>query len=265
MLQIAVINTDTTLTEEISRSIDWEQLGIGRVFIAADMDQAQVIFKKHEINILICDIETSEDKEKDSLSSILKNYPKTETIFIFASADFNYAKKAVELGCIDFVLKPVASADVATAIKKAVSKILDAKTAAEFCRYGEFWSRSQPLLLEHFWFDIMSCTIPRQLESIQKAASERNISFNKEDCFVPVVIAIKQWSDMSFSNISLMEFALKNLASEMITGNGKHGEVIHFSKFYLLAIVSVDSTLGSDMCFLKRHCEDLIEIGRAHV
>ena len=81
-----------------------------------------------------------------------------------------------------------------------------------------------------------------------------------------LLCAIKQWSDMSFSNISLMEFALKNLASEMITGNGKHGEVIHFSKFYLLAIVSVDSNIGILTCgFLKKHCEDLIAVCNQYI
>ena len=102
------------------------------------------------------------------------------------------------------------------------------------------------------------------LKDIQKEANHRNVKIDVKSKFTTVVIAVKQWTDMSFSNVSLMEFALKNLAAEMLTENGKTGQIIHFSKFYLLAIIPATYTANSESSF-KQRCTDFINASNQHL
>jgi two-component system response regulator YesN len=250
--QLVIVSDDEILTGEMKNAIDWVRVGIGKVFSAINLEQAQEIISKQDIDIMVC-------SSLDFLMQIREKHAKIKAIVLSSTASITDAQQAIRLGCLDYFLKPVSYQSLESSLQKAVTIILNDKSLTESCRFGNFWSRNQPLLIEHFWFDILAQTISSRPEYIEKAAADRNITLNKDDKFVPVVIAIKQWyDDMSFHHISLMEFALKNLASEMITGNGEHGYVIHFSKFYLLAIIAGDSTSGSNMGSLVRSCDDFI-------
>lgn len=103
--------------------INWEKLGIHTVFSANSFDEAKTVFETNGVDILICDIEMPQRSGIDLLHWVRENHSETEVIFLTAHADFKYAQQAIQLGCLDYLLKPIESEILEKILDKAITKI----------------------------------------------------------------------------------------------------------------------------------------------
>ncbi len=76
-----------------------------------------------DVDIVLMDIEMPALDGIEASKQILKAKPSSRIIFITAYSIFSYAREAVKLGAIDYILKPVDKDDVLRAIKRAVSQV----------------------------------------------------------------------------------------------------------------------------------------------
>ena len=77
------------------------------------------------------------------------------TIFCTCYADFNYAKKAVELQCFDYYLKPISFDDFEKIISRAVEKVRQESRKKTYYQYGVYWLDDVKNRKAHFWEHIM--------------------------------------------------------------------------------------------------------------
>ena len=76
-----------------------------------------------DVDLVLMDIEMPALDGIEASKQILKAKPSCRIIFITAYSIFSYAREAVTLGAIDYILKPVDKDDVLRAIKRAVSQV----------------------------------------------------------------------------------------------------------------------------------------------
>ncbi|WP_332447987.1 response regulator transcription factor [Sphaerochaeta sp.] len=77
----------------------------------------------YDVDVVLMDIEMPSLNGLEASSRILKDKPSTRIIFITAYSVFSYAREAVKLGAIDYILKPVDKEDVLRAVRRAVSQV----------------------------------------------------------------------------------------------------------------------------------------------
>lgn len=82
--------------------------------------------KQHCPNILFMDIKMPGISGLVAAKEIKKIHPGCQIIFISAFDYFHYAQKAIEVGAIDFILKPVSNEQLVESINRAIN-ILDEK------------------------------------------------------------------------------------------------------------------------------------------
>lgn len=261
MVNLLVVDDEYLIVEDIKASVDWESLGISNVYTAFNMRQAKEIFEENQIHLMLCDIEMPQGSGLDLLLWVKEYSPKTETIFLTCHADFGYAKEAVRLGSLDYILKPIPYDELEKAIKRAIDKINKENTLNEYSRYGQFWFKHQAILIERFWQDIISQTIPPTPEDIKATADYRNIPYTNQMRILPVLAAIQKWHvKMSLQDEKVMEYGLKNVIEEMLTNGGETGKILQLKNGELLGILYLENESDLHVNEVENICKNFISV-----
>ncbi len=260
MFSVLIVDDEFHAVEGIKKAVDWEKAGVSSVYTAYNIQQAKEIFKEADgIDLLLCDIEMPLGSGLELLEWVKENQLETESIFLTCHEDFHYAKKAIQLGCLDYLLKPVPIPELENVMAKALKKRVEENNKSQTSHYGQFWLQHQPLLIERFWLDILNRTIPSQKEAISQAAEERNIPFSNDLRFVPVLIVVKRWhKPLSKRETKILEFALRNSAEELLLKHSVYGHLLNWGEGSLLAILSFQHYGEAEARILKESCASFI-------
>ncbi|WP_239616555.1 response regulator transcription factor [Cohnella mopanensis] len=253
MKQILIVDDEPLAIRSVMNAVDWEGIGISKVFTANNSKQAREVFADHSIDIMLCDIEMPHESGIELLVWVREHSPDTESIFLTCHADFTFAQKAVQLGSLDYLLKPIPPDELESAIRKAVNQINEEH---EIKQHSESWVKHHPLFIERFWTDIVNRSIPSNLSAIRAAAEERNIYIPEDQHVLPLLIHVKRWhKPLSLRDEKILEYALINTLKEMIEGHGRNAGVVPMERGQLLAVLS---ELTTDTTTLKKMLESYI-------
>ena len=109
-LTILLVDDDQILTEKTKKSLNWDNLGIGMVFTANNIHEAKGILKVYKVDILlllmcICRWEAV----LELVEWIREERKDMKCIFLSSYANFTYAQKALRLGSVNYLLKPISN------------------------------------------------------------------------------------------------------------------------------------------------------------
>lgn len=243
MHSLLIVEDEVYIANKIKSSVNWEEIGISDVFVAHNIRQAKEWFENHPIDIMICDIEMPQGNGIELLAWVKERYLKTESIFLTCHAEFEYTKKAIQLGSLDYLLKPVPPEELRIAVLKAITKI----------------NMERPLIIERFWLDLINQTIPSNLEKIKEMITRQNIPYSDTTQFLPILIGVQHWEKkLSIREEHIMEYALRKTAEELVIPNGI-GQIIPVRRGCLLIVIPYDSPFLKDRDKLKKDFQSFIE------
>ncbi|WP_256758089.1 response regulator [Cohnella sp. WQ 127256] len=259
MLQLLIVDDERVAIEAIRHAIPWEELEISGVFEASNIKKAKEIFEEQSIDILLCDIEMPQGSGLELLEWVRENAPMTVTIFLTCHADFQFAKKAMELGSLDYILKPLPYDELTAAIQKAIQKIKKDSESLENNQFRQAWNRHHPQLFENFWLEVIEQSIPPNPQAILEAASSRKISLPDRMKYVPILLKIHRWNkEFNKREIKILEYALRNAGQELLFNkNGGSGHLIAIDENTLLTIQAYEELPNADS--LLANCRLFIE------
>ena len=124
MYKILIVDDEARIRNGLSNIIEWEVYGIEIAGLAADGMKAYLEIKSNHPDIVLVDISMPNmtGLELIELCSHMEVSPK----FIILSGynDFEYVQKAIKLGAVDYLLKPVDQDELIHAVSSCV-KLLD--------------------------------------------------------------------------------------------------------------------------------------------
>ncbi len=121
-LSALIVDDEILAVETIQDYISWKQLSIEDVFAACSLRQAQAVFQKVAVDIMLCDIEMPGGSGMELLRWVHERYPDTVTIFLTCHPNFRYAQEAIALGAANYLLKPIPFDELQMALEGAVQK-----------------------------------------------------------------------------------------------------------------------------------------------
>ncbi|SFS54371.1 response regulator [Paenibacillus sp. BC26] len=262
MRQLLIVDDEPIAVEGLKSGVDWSTIGISRVLVAYSVDQAIEVFGQETIDILLCDIEMPKSTGIQLLEWVRKHHPATETIFLTCHADFQYARQAIHLGSLDYLLKPIPYKDLEAVIVKAIRKLDEKRRQSEFSQFGKFWLQHQPMMIERFWLDILNQTIPSQEQAILKAAEERNIPYSGNLIFFPILLRMRRWDqEYTLRDKKTMEYALRKAAEEILIARPERGFLLTPGEDLLLVVLNgeEESSAGEAPSPMNKLCDTYIE------
>lgn len=123
MIKVLIVDDEYFAREGMKNTIPWKSLGCEVVGEADNGIQGVQLAKEKQVDIVITDINMSGLNGIDMAKEIRKELVNCKFIIITGFDEFKYAKQAVTLKAIDFLLKPVDDDEFLTAIKNAVKEI----------------------------------------------------------------------------------------------------------------------------------------------
>ena len=97
-MNIILIDDEAVALNALKRRMDWAKYGFEQVFTANSMPQAQQLFAQKRIEVMLCDIEMPWGSGLELFEWVKAHYPAVECVFITCHPEYEYMRKALQLG-----------------------------------------------------------------------------------------------------------------------------------------------------------------------
>ena len=185
-MNILLVDDEAITIELLMSTITWKQFSFDHIYTASSAATARQLLCENKIEILLCDIEMPMASGFALLEWIRQENLAVECIFLTCHADFSYAKEALKLGSIEYILKPIQAREVEDAIRKAVKKHTEISALAAQSRS---WQKNRSYLYRQFWTDLISGTIEPVQEILSADLEARNLTLDLSLLYFPVLIS----------------------------------------------------------------------------
>jgi len=122
-MNILIVDDQKAILTSLETGINWKALGFHKVYFAASAKEAKLIMVNYHIDILMTDIEMPEEDGLKLFAWAREKFADIVGVFLTSHADFDYARKAIELGSFDYILQPASFEEVETCLKRALKKV----------------------------------------------------------------------------------------------------------------------------------------------
>ncbi len=123
MYKVFLVEDEIVIREGIKNKFHWEEEGFTIVGDESDGELAYPMIIREQPDILITDIKMPFMDGLELSKLLKKDMPQLKIIIISGYSDFGYAQKAIDIGVSEYLLKPVTSDKLMTAVKNAAAAI----------------------------------------------------------------------------------------------------------------------------------------------
>ncbi|AGA59014.1 response regulator containing CheY-like receiver domain and AraC-type DNA-binding domain [Thermobacillus composti KWC4] len=257
---LLIVDDEALAVEGVKADLEPDKLDIGKLFTAFNANQAKDIFARERVDILLCDIEMPQGSGLELLRWVREQRFDTVSIFLTCHSDFHYAKEAIRLGSLDYLLKPVLKADLEQAIRQAQAVIDRNNEMNKFSQVHQLWMKHHALIIERFWLDLVNHVIPANPMAIREHIEQLQLPFAEDMIVLPILISVQRWhKELTRRDERVLEYALKKTAEEMILGDRYNGMFLSLDKGLLLGILVAGRNFVWDYERLNEICNQYIE------
>lgn len=251
MFRMLIVDDEAIIAGGIKSSVDWIKLGFVRVETAYNMRQAKEAFVIDSFDVMICDIEMPQGTGFDLFAWVREHHPKTECIFLTCHAEFDYAKKAVQLGSLDYLLKPVPAEELEKTVQKALDKVWRERDDAA-------------KLLEQFWIEVLRQEIPSRADLILVHAKRHHLFITESSLFLPVLLHFDYWDkELGARDENIMLYALRKALNEVVLCHFGGSHSVHLSHENFVVLISLEQCsvqrIEEIRTAVKNYCAEYIQ------
>ncbi len=109
MDQLLIVDDDVLFLQALCAEMDFESIGFTKTYTATSFQEASAILSRQPITVLISDIEMQEKNGLDLVTWVQERQLPVVSILLTCHSSFDYARQAIRLGVIDYLLKPIRS------------------------------------------------------------------------------------------------------------------------------------------------------------
>jgi two-component system response regulator YesN len=123
MYSLLLVDDELLILDGLYNNIDWEESGFSNVYRASSAEAALEIMRKYRIDVVVTDISMPGMDGIDMCRHIKESWPLCRVIFLSGYRDFDYARRAVEMGVYQYLVKPVRYEDIQDTVKGALAEL----------------------------------------------------------------------------------------------------------------------------------------------
>ena len=122
-MKAIIIDDEAVALAAMQRRIHWEKYGIDEVFTAQSMRQAIRVMEENPMDLMLCDVEMPGGSGLELYEWVRTYCPDTECVFVSCHPEYEYVRKALTMGSMDYVLKPVDYEEMDRILQEAAERI----------------------------------------------------------------------------------------------------------------------------------------------
>ena len=217
MYTLLIVDDEDLIRSAVSTIIDWKSLGFSTIYEADNGRAALEICRTCKIDLVLTDI-VMPFMDGLALSEALKTeFPELHVVILSGHEDFEYAKQSVDLGVMNYILKPVGASSLYLKMKEICKKLHLEKSEKQYIsKMKSQLHQSIPIMQEKFLY-VLVCTEYGKRSDIHEKIKSLELPLTSSQYIIGIVE-----TDMSFvdnTDVELYLFITKNIVMDVI-GHG---------------------------------------------
>ena len=123
MYKVAIIDDEPLIVEGLSKTMMWGKWNCQVAGCAYDGREGMELIRRERPDIIITDINMPEMDGLMMIAGLKSEFPDIQIIILTGYREFEYARRAIELGVSRFLLKPSKMNELEEAIEAATSRL----------------------------------------------------------------------------------------------------------------------------------------------
>lgn len=239
-MNVLIVDDELSAIEAVRNGIQWGMIGIENVFTAMNVQEATRQFDDVPIDILLSDIEMPMGTGLELLRWVNAHHPHVKCIFMTCHADFRFLQEAMQLGSVNYILKPLNFDKMQLVLKETKDNILADRILNE---NSNSWIQNKKSVVKQFWKDFFLGEISPNKDSLTNYFRQKRLEINLENAYLPILIVTKKFTEsVTKEDQKLLHYALRNITEEIFVIPGVAEEVIPFSETTLLVMLEMDAS-----------------------
>lgn len=136
-MKILIADDERHIRNGLKDNIDWNFLGIDTVLTAEDGVMAKRTCREQRPEIIISDIRMPGIDGLELAEQAIKQYGARKVILLSGYSEFEYAKKAISIGVVEYLLKPVNLDELTELLVKSLKEMQNEDRKMEIVRRQE--------------------------------------------------------------------------------------------------------------------------------
>lgn len=118
MLKVLVVDDETMVRKGIVMGVDWAAMGCTVAGEAANGQEGLEVYARCHPDLVISDIRMPKMDGLEMVRTLRERGERCNVIFLTAYGEFEYARSALQLGAVDYLLKPFRNQELAAVIER---------------------------------------------------------------------------------------------------------------------------------------------------
>lgn len=188
-MKLLIVDDQLATLKGLSQEIDWAKEGFSEVISARNAMEARMAFKNRIPDIMICDIEMPVESGIDLCKWVRAGNYNTEIIFLTCHSEFSYAKEAIELSAIDYILQPAPYKEIIMVVRKAIKAVQEKTQLKETKLKAMAYDDKKNYICQKMWNDFLIgvCRTDQLLDTVVLPNSQKEIHL--------LLLQLVKWED----------------------------------------------------------------------
>jgi len=122
MTTLMIVDDHRHIVQDLATTIPWPKHGVDRVLQAHSGPEALKQLDLEPVDIVVTDIRMPAMSGLELIREIASRSPATSCLLLTGHAEFEYARTAVEIGAVGYLLKPVRHEELVEAVKRILAE-----------------------------------------------------------------------------------------------------------------------------------------------
>ena len=240
-MKILIADDEIRIRNGIVNHCDWKSLGITEILVAENGIEAYDIVCAERPQLILTDIKMPYMSGLELCKKVSETHPKCKIILLSGYDAFQYAKEALTLGVVDYLLKPATAEAIVETVRCAIEKIReDEKERFRIKQLEQQLDSNRVLLKEHYLNILVNSGFYD--EKILDANLEfLGINFKYSKFFV-FVISLDDFSESEqwrgLREVELIKCGIRNIVSELTETRGYISEIFATSSGDIAVVIN---------------------------
>ncbi|MHA6483420.1 response regulator [Paenibacillus sp. strain BS8-2] len=217
MYSVMIVDDERHLVEAMEQTLPWAKLEVDQVFKAYSAEHALQLFKTSVADIVITDIRMPGMSGLELIQEIRKLSKQTKCILLSGYSEFEYARQALSLDAVQYLLKPATDEELMDAIALACEQHREQwLTIASEQKALSTIRDHLPLLQSNLLQDLLA---GHRLSDtlLSERLTLYHLPFQLSESAAMLLIRVEMNPDrMDVRHRPLMEYAISNIAEEIL-------------------------------------------------
>ena len=210
MYNVLIVDDEPIIVQGLSILVDWESCGFKVCSTANSGNEALLKIKENKYHLVVTDIRMPGLDGLELIREIKKMDESIRVIILSGYSEFEYAKRAIQYGVKDYLLKPANSDELINNLK-AIKSELDGEL-----EFQDIYLQSSIIARDKFLYDFVNGNL--SIKEIDEGIERNQINF-EGSIFCAAIVRIESFYEVLQKNVDeakLLRYGVRNIIDEIL-------------------------------------------------